>query len=79
MGRPTSDLDEYLDWQKRLENYKVSGLEVDVFCLQEGVSRFGVGLAGAFLLFWVNGAVGIIGNEGQPANLMIERRFSEQC
>jgi len=31
---------------------------------------FGVGLAGAFLLFWVNGAVGIIGNEGQPANLM---------
>ena len=31
---------------------------------------FGVGLAGAFLLFWVNGAVGIIGNENQPANLM---------
>ncbi len=31
---------------------------------------FGVGLVGAFLLFWVNGAVGIIGNEGQPANLM---------
>ncbi len=31
---------------------------------------FGVGLVGAFLLFWVNGAVGIIGNEGQPANLL---------
>jgi len=31
---------------------------------------FGVGLAGAFFLFWVNGAVGIIGNEGQSANLM---------
>lgn len=31
---------------------------------------FGVGLAGAFLLFWVNAAVGIIGNEGQPANLL---------
>lgn len=30
----------------------------------------GVGLAGAFLLFWVNGAVGIIGNENQPANLL---------
>ncbi len=30
----------------------------------------GVGLAGAFLLLWVNGAVGIIGNEGQTANLM---------
>ncbi len=39
MGRPTSDLDDYLDWQERLENYKASGLEVDVFCLQEGVSR----------------------------------------
>ncbi len=39
MGRPPSDLDEYLDWQERLENYKASGLEVDVFCLKEGVSR----------------------------------------
>ena len=39
MGRPPSDLDDYLDWQERLETYKASGLEVDVFCLQEGVSR----------------------------------------
>ncbi len=39
MGRPASDLDDYLDWQQRLENYKASGLEVDVFCLKEGVSR----------------------------------------
>ena len=39
MARPPSDLDDYLDWQERLENYKASGLEVDVFCLQEGVSR----------------------------------------
>ncbi|MDP3964924.1 MAG: hypothetical protein Q8Q20_04720 [bacterium] len=31
---------------------------------------FGVGLGGAFLLFWVNGAVGIIGNEDNGANLM---------
>ncbi len=31
---------------------------------------FAIGLAGAFLLIWVNGAVGIIGNEGQSANLM---------
>jgi hypothetical protein len=29
-----------------------------------------VALAAAFVLGWVNGAVGIIGNEGQPANLM---------
>ena len=39
MGRPASDLDDYLDWQERLESYRASGLEVDVFCLQEGVSR----------------------------------------
>jgi hypothetical protein len=39
MGRPPSDLDDYLDWQERLEGYKASGLEVGVFCLQEGVSR----------------------------------------
>ena len=39
MGRPDSDLDDYLDWQERLESYRASGLEVDVFCLQEGVSR----------------------------------------
>ena len=39
MGRPPSDLDDFLDWQERLESYRASGLEVDVFCLQEGVSR----------------------------------------
>ncbi|MBT8219837.1 MAG: hypothetical protein KJP00_08430 [Bacteroidia bacterium] len=33
-------------------------------------AAFAVGLLGAFLLFWVNGAVGIIGNEGQDANLL---------
>lgn len=38
MGRPPSDLDEYLDWQERLESFRASGLEVDVYCLQEGVS-----------------------------------------
>ena len=39
MGRPSCELDEYLDWQERLESYQASGLEIDVFCLQEGVSR----------------------------------------
>ena len=39
MGRPPSDLDDYLDWQERLESYRASGLDVDTFCLQEGVSR----------------------------------------
>lgn len=37
---------------------------------------FGVGLAAAFLLGWVNGAVGIIGNEGQPANLLYGAVFA---
>lgn len=39
MGRPPSDLDEHLDWQERLESHKASGLNVDEFCLREGVSR----------------------------------------
>jgi len=39
-------------------------------------AAFGIGLAGAFLLFWVNGAVGIIGDEGQPANLLYGAVFA---
>ncbi len=31
---------------------------------------FGVGLVGAFFLFWTNGAVGVIGSEDNPANLL---------
>ncbi|UCC99254.1 MAG: hypothetical protein JSW66_05075 [Phycisphaerales bacterium] len=37
---------------------------------------FGIGLVGAFLLGCVNGAVGIIGNEGNPANLMYGAVFA---
>ena len=39
MGRPASDLGDYVQWQQRLENYKASNLPVDDFCIQEGVSR----------------------------------------
>ncbi len=39
MGRPPGDLDDYLDWQERLESFKASGLTLDVFCLKEGISR----------------------------------------
>ena len=39
-------------------------------------AAFGVGLVTAFLLVWVNGAVGIIGNEGNPANLMYGAVFA---
>lgn len=39
MGRPPSDLDEYLDWQARMESFQASGLEIEAFCLHEGISR----------------------------------------
>ena len=39
MGRPPSDLDEYLDWQERLKSFEASGMDIDAFCLDEGVSR----------------------------------------
>jgi len=38
MGRPPAGLDEYLDWQQRLESQKASGLSVSLYCLREGVS-----------------------------------------
>jgi len=31
-------LDEYLDWQQRLESQKASGLSVSLYCLREGMS-----------------------------------------
>ena len=39
MARPPSDLDDYLDWQERLESFDASDLTLEVFCLKEGVSR----------------------------------------
>jgi len=39
MARPPSDLDDYLDWQNRLESHKNSGLSIDAFCRQEGFSK----------------------------------------
>lgn len=38
-GRPSPGLDEYLYWQERLANRKASGLGVDEFCTDEGISR----------------------------------------
>jgi hypothetical protein len=32
-------MDEYLEWQERLKNQKESGISLEVFCLQEGVSK----------------------------------------
>ena len=38
-GRPSPGLDDYLHWQERLANRKASGLSIDEFCDDEGVSR----------------------------------------
>ncbi len=39
MGRPPSIVEDYLEWQGRLERYQTSETSLDVFCLQEGISR----------------------------------------
>ncbi len=39
MGRPPSLVADYREWQRRLERYQASEASLDVFCLQEGVSR----------------------------------------
>ena len=39
MGRPPSIVEDYREWQRRLERYQTSEANLDVFCLQEGVSR----------------------------------------
>jgi transposase-like protein len=38
-GRPGPTLDDYLHWQERLKERGASGLSVNDFCLDEGVSR----------------------------------------
>jgi len=38
-GRPSPGLDDYLYWQERLANLEASGLSIDEFCVDEGVSR----------------------------------------
>jgi hypothetical protein len=67
MGRPPSDLDDYLDWQERLESYKASGLEVDVFCLQEGVSR-------STFYRWVDRL-----KDGVPESMLAEKAAREKA
>jgi hypothetical protein len=67
MGRPPSELDEYLDWQERLESFQASGLEIDVFCLKEGVSR------SAFYR-WVDRLKG-----GIPESMIAEKEARERA
>jgi transposase-like protein len=39
MGRPASVIEDYREWERRLERYRSNEANLDVFCLQEGVSR----------------------------------------
>ena len=51
-----------------------AGLAYELIARRSGKTMYRVTFAttllGALLLFWVNGAVGIIGSENQPANLL---------
>jgi len=38
-GRPSPGLDDYVYWQERLAGRGESGLSIDEFCVDEGVSR----------------------------------------
>jgi transposase-like protein len=38
-GRPSPGLDDYLYWQESLTGRDASGLSIDEFCVDEGVSR----------------------------------------
>jgi transposase-like protein len=67
MGRPPADLDDYLDWQERLESYRASGLSVDLFCLREGVSR-------STFYRWVRQL-----KNGLPESMQVEKKARAQA
>ena len=67
MGRPPAGLDEYLDWKQRLESHKASGLSLDVFCLQEGVSK-------STYYRWVDQL-----KDGIPESLVVEEAARQQA
>jgi hypothetical protein len=67
MGRPPSGLDEFLDWKQRLESHKASGLSLDVFCLQEGVSK-------SAYYRWLDRL-----KDGIPESLVVEKGARQQA
>ena len=66
MELPQREFEKYLDWQQRLEGRKTSGLSIDDFCLQEGVSR-------ATFFRWAARL-----REGIPESLVAEEAAGEQ-
>ena len=67
MARPPSDLDDYLEWQQRLESQKESGLSVDLYCLQEDVSK-------STFYRWVNQL-----KDGIPESMVAEEQARERA
>jgi len=67
MARPPADLDDYLDWQERLESFKAGGLSRDEFCLQEGVSR-------STYYRWVDQL-----KNGIPESMVVEKEARERA
>ena len=67
MGRPPCGLDDYLEWQQKLQSFEDSGLSVDLFCLQEGVSK-------STFYRWVNQL-----KEGIPESIAAEAKEREQA
>ncbi len=57
MGRPPGDLDDYLDWQERLESYKASPVEIEL--PNGGIVRLPLGV-GQVVLVEVIRAVGTL-------------------
>jgi transposase-like protein len=39
MGRPPCGIEDYQNWQERIEDFQASGLSVEEFCQQEEISR----------------------------------------
>ena len=39
MGRPPCGLEDYQNWQERIEDYEASGLSAQEFCQQEEIPR----------------------------------------
>jgi transposase-like protein len=66
-GRPPAGLDDYLEWQQRLQSQKDSGLSVNEFCLQEGFNK-------TTFYKWVKRL-----HEGIPQEMLAEQAARDQA
>lgn len=66
MGRPACGLEDYQNWQERIESQQESGLSVDEFCRQEEVSP-------STFYRWVNQL-----RDGIPQSLLVAGKARQQ-